>query len=76
MKARLMGLQIINFTNGDGEAINGKNIFVAFKDDNVEGYRTDKFFLKESIVLPKDLKLNEEVELAFNHRGKIESISK
>lgn len=44
MQARLLGIQHINFTNNTGEQINGNNIFCAFKDENVEGLRTEKFF--------------------------------
>ena len=76
MQAKLIGIQHINFTNNNGEAINGINLYVAFKDENVEGLRTDKFFLKEGIYLPKDTKLNDTIELSFNHKGKIVMIYK
>ncbi|MDF2521751.1 MAG: hypothetical protein K0R84_2379 [Clostridia bacterium] len=76
MQAKLVGVQHINFTNNNGEAINGTNLFVAFKDENVEGLRTDKFFLKEGISLPKDAKLNDTIELSFNHKSKIEMVYK
>ena len=76
MKAQLVGVQHINFINNNGEAINGTNLFVAFKDENVEGFRTEKFFLKDGITLPKDTKLNETIDLSFNHKGKIEMINK
>lgn len=76
MQAKLIGVQPISFTNNSGEAINGTNIFVAFRDENVEGLRTEKFFLKEKITLPKDTKLNDTLDLMFNHKGKIEMVSK
>lgn len=76
MQAKLIGVQQINFTNNNGEAINGTNLFVAFKDENVEGLRTDKFFIKDGITLPKDTKLNDTIELSFNYKGKIEMIYK
>lgn len=76
MQAQLIGVQKINFTNNSGEKINGLNLFVAFPDENVEGLRTEKFFLKEGIVLPKDTKLNDTINLAFNHKGKIEAVYK
>lgn len=76
MQAQLVGVQYVDFKNNSGETISGKNIFVAFKDENVEGLRTEKFFLKEGIELPKDTKLNSTLELSFNHKGKIEAVYK
>lgn len=76
MQAKLVGVMDVNFTNSNGEEIHGTNIFVAFKDENVEGLRTEKFFLKAGILLPKDTKLNETIDLSFNHKGKIEMINK
>lgn len=76
MQVQLVGVQHINFTNGNGEKISGKNLFVAFRDENVEGLRTEKSFLKEGITLPKETKLNDTIELSFNHKGKIEMVYK
>lgn len=77
MEAHLIGIQKVHFTNNSGEEISGTNIFCAFKDENVEeGLRTDKFFLREGIVLPKDAKVNSVLELSFNHKGKIEAVYK
>lgn len=76
MHANLIGVQPLSFTNTSGETIRGTNIFVAFKDEKVQGLRTERFFLKENISLPKDTKLNDTLDLAFNHKGKIEMIYK
>ncbi|MBS4958639.1 MAG: hypothetical protein KHZ99_16600 [Clostridium sp.] len=76
MQVKLIGVQNVNFTNNSGEVIKGMNLFVAFKDENVEGLRTDKFFLKDGIALPKETKLNDTIDLSFNHKGKIEMIYK
>lgn len=76
MQVKLVGVQPINFTNNSGEVIKGMNIFVGFKDENVEGLRTEKFFLREGISLPKETKLNDTIDLSFNHKGKIEMINK
>lgn len=77
VKARLIGTQEIGFLNSStGERIEGVNIYTAFQADGVDGLRTEKFFLKESISLPKDIKINDMIEIAFNYKGKIESIQK
>ena len=76
MKVQLVGIMGVNFTNNSGEVINGTNIFVAFHDESVEGLRTEKFFVKADISLPKDTKINDMLEVSFNHKGKIEMIHK
>ena len=76
MQAKLLGFMGVDFTNKDGEQIVGMNIFAAFKDENVHGLRTEKFFLKEGISLPEQVKINDTLENSFNYKGKIESITK
>ena len=75
MQAKLLGFMGVDFTNKDGEQIVGMNIFVAFKDENVHGLRAEKFFLKEGISLPEQVKVNDTLEISFNYKGKIESIT-
>lgn len=76
MEAKLVGIQRVRFTNNNGELINGNNIFIEFKDENVDGFKTEKLFLKEGIELPKDTKLNDTLEISFNMKGKVEMIFK
>lgn len=76
MQTKLVGFQPINFTNNNGETINGTNLFCAFKDENVQGMRTERFFIKPEIALPEQTKINDVLEISFNHKGKIESITK
>ncbi|MBR7008027.1 MAG: hypothetical protein IKH90_05290 [Ruminococcus sp.] len=74
MKMKLVGVQPIHFTNNNGDVIEGTNIFCAFEDENVQGLRTEKFFLKDGIKLPKDTKLNSVIDVSFNMKGKVEMI--
>lgn len=76
MQAKLLGVMKVNFTNNQNEAVQGTNLFVAFQDENVEGLRTEKFFLKDSIALPKDIKINDVINIVFNFKGKIETVNK
>jgi len=62
MKAKLVGVQGIHFTNNSGEEVNGTKIYCAFQDKNVEGLCTADFFLKDGITLPKDTKLKGDKE--------------
>ena len=76
MYVRVLGIQPVNFTNNNGEKVEGKNIFTAFQDENVEGLRTEKFFVKAGIPLPKDIKVNGMIDIVFNHKGRVEHINK
>lgn len=76
MQAKLLGVMKVNFTNNLNEAVQGTNLFVAFQDENVDGLRCEKFFLKDNITLPKDTKINDVIDISFNYKGKIEAIKK
>ncbi len=70
-----MGFQKVNFTNNIGQTITGINIYGAFKDENVEGLKTEKFFIRDGIKMP-ECKLNDTLEISFNMKGKVEAIHK
>ena len=76
MIVELIGLQEIQFTDSSGKVIKGKTIYTAFPQENVQGLRTEKFYIKDEISIPKDIKLHEKVDLSFNMKGKVESICK
>lgn len=76
MLVRLLGVQAISFSDKDGRAIKGTNIFIGFEQEDVQGLKTEKLFLKEELGLPKDTKLNDLLDLSFNMRGKVEKITK
>lgn len=76
MLAIIYGLMKLDFTNDDGEKFSGTNLFAGFEADNVIGLRTERFFVKSDIPLPEDLEIGDEVELSFNYRGKLESVTK
>jgi hypothetical protein len=76
MQMKLVGVAPVNFVNNAGTQISGLNIFVLYKDENVDGFKAAKFFLKEGIELPKDVKVNDTVEVCFNMRGRVEKIDK
>ena len=75
MQAKLIGIQPINFTNNNGETITGTKIYCAYKDENVQGLRTDGFFLKADIKLP-DCKINDTLDISFNRKGKPEKVTR
>lgn len=76
MQARLLGVQNLHFNNENGDLVKGDNIFVAFKDENIQGMRTERFFVKEEIGLPEGVKINDVIDISFKFKGKIERITK
>lgn len=76
MQVKLMGVMKVDFTNNKGESVSGVNLFVAFKDENVDGLHTEKVFVRSDIALPKDIKVNDILEVSFNHKGRVMGISK
>lgn len=75
MQVSLVGVQRVNFTNNVGEVIKGTKLYCAFADGNVDGLRTEAFFVKPEVKIP-ECKINDTIELSFNMKGKIEKISK
>ena len=76
MKVKLIGIQKINFNNANNEEIKGTLAFVVYPEENVQGLRTDKFFLKDGISLPEGVKVNDTIDISFNRKGKVEMIFK
>ena len=76
MQMKLVGVAPVNFTNNAGETIKGQNIYVLFKDENTNGLKAEKLFLKDGIDLPKDTKLNDMLDVSFNMKGRVEMIYK
>lgn len=76
MKARFVGIQELNFQTDRGENVVGNNLFILHEDENVTGLKASKIFVKETVNLPKDLKMNDILDISFNMRGKVEAIHK
>lgn len=74
MKMRLLGARVLDFKANDGKQVTGTQLFVAFAAENVTGEMTDKIFVRDGVNMPQ-VKVGEHIEVAFNNRGKLESIS-
>lgn len=74
MVVQIIGKQSLDFTTKEGQVIRGTNLFVAYKSENVEGLKAEKIFVRDGVVIPKELKMNDKAELNFDNRAKIESI--
>lgn len=78
MKVQLVGVQKINFTNNNGEVINGQTLYITYSEsnENLLGVRTDKIFVKPDISIPKEIKIGDFIDLGFTNKGKLETIKK
>ncbi len=76
MKAQFVGVQELDFQTERGDNIKGKNLYILHEDENVTGLKASKIFVKEGVNIPKDVKLNDMLDISFNMKGKVEAIYK
>ena len=77
MNIKVIGLQNLDFVTKDGNHIKGINVYAMFPDKKIQGFRCEKFYISQEIVLPKGgIQVNDTIDLVFDFKGKIESISK
>ena len=75
MVVQVIGKQHLDFTTREGQSVKGTNLFVAYKAENIEGLKADKIFVRDGISIPKEMKMNDKLDISFDNRGKIEAIS-
>lgn len=73
---KFMGKRSVNFTSSNGQNIEGISLYIAHEDPNVIGYATDKVFVPKGIDIPDSLKFGDNLNIIFNHKGKVVSIEK
>lgn len=78
MLAILPGYQKLDFQTASGDNIKGTNLYLSYSDDNenLVGETCGKFFVRPQVAIPENVKIGDSVNVTFNHKGKIESISK
>lgn len=75
MQANVLGVQEVDFVTEDGVHIQGKNIYVSFKNRMVDGLKTNKFFISSSFKDIYDLIVPDvSLDVDFNEKGRIENI--
>ena len=75
MTVKLLGSSDVSFTTESGELVEGRNIYVCYPDEHTVGNRTDKFFVRNTIELPKNLTIGDDINIVFNRYGKPEAIT-
>ena len=62
---KYMGDRSYSFTNSNGEQISGKSLYIAFVEENVNGYCTDKVNLRPPFythIITKYKDVNKKIE--------------
>ena len=74
MLVQVLGVANIDFTTKEGQAVKGTSLYVAYEAEGVEGLKADRFFVRDGVAIPKEMKINDMLEVDFNNRGKLEGI--
>lgn len=76
MKATVTGIKYLNFEGNDGRKIQGATIFVTHEPESpeTEGLEARKIFVTDN-RLPAGLVPGEIIDIEYNSRGKVRSIS-
>jgi hypothetical protein len=75
MIAHLVGIAKIDFVNDTGETVTGTSLHVNLDDPNVSGLAAVKLFVGKNITLPANLAPGCDLDIQFNQRGKIVTVS-
>ena len=78
MKAKVLGVQNVNFTNHDtGEVVKGVKLHCTYKDPDVNGDFCEAFFVSDRLGVPGlyDIKPGTEIDFERNRRGKVNSVA-
>ncbi len=65
----------MDFTSSKGDRVEGHKLYVCYPEENVTGVKTEEVFVKKNIKLP-DVKINDDINIYFNSKGKVESVVK
>lgn len=76
MKARVLGVQKVDYVKKSGEPCKGTTLHVAFKDNNVVGEAVDSLFINDNlgIYAIDGIKPDTLVDLEFNRRGYVADV--
>lgn len=74
MQAVAYGVQELDFTNDQGERVQGTRLFIGYRDEKVLGQRTEKLFVKKGFPLPKELVPGAVIELSFDINKRLDKL--
>lgn len=76
MKVAVFGTKKLDFLSNDGNQVKGRQVFIGFEANGVDGMMTDKIFLSDVRFANVDIVVGLDYDIDFNRFGKVEAISK
>lgn len=70
----LIGKRPVSFKSDDGKDIIGTTLYLGHEEENVDGMSVEKIFISAAKMPKNDIVVGAEVDVIFNHRGKVEGI--
>ncbi len=73
---KIFGKRKLDFVADDGRNIIGTTIWYGIKSvtGSVEGWQVERAFVSPDVSAYKDIPVDEEVDITFNHKGKVVAI--
>lgn len=71
---KIFGKRKVDFTTDDSRRIVGTTVWYGILMDSVDGYMVEKAFISPDVVAYKDIPVDTEVDITFNHKGKVVAI--
>ncbi len=78
MKAKVLGVQTVNYTKKTGEPCSGVTLHVCFKDNQVRGEAVDSPFVNDNLGIRSTLDVlqpGQLIDIEYNRRGFVGGIT-
>ena len=75
MVAKLVGMRSVDFVAEDGRRVSGFSLYLGTRNENVIGYQVDRVFVSADKVDSKVLKVDTEINVDFNSKGRVVAVS-
>lgn len=76
MLAHVVGIRRNVHFDIDGRSYDGTHIFVTHLENGVEGCMAEKYFLNSATFDTSWIKVDDDIDIQFNRRGKIATFNK
>ena len=76
MKVTILGVRKLDFLTKEGNPVKGRQVFIGFEANGVDGLQTEKVFLSDLKFGNVDVVASADYDIAYNLFGKVENISK
>ena len=75
MVAKLVGMRSVDFVAEDGRRVSGFSLYLGTRNENVIGLQVDRVFVSADKVDAKVLKVDAEINVDFNSKGRVVAVS-